>query len=325
MKDTAYAFSVAKIRAIENGLLSRADMELLISTKHIDDAVRILTDKGYGSGELQNKSLFNILFKQETEKVWQTVREIAPSPEIFNIFLYKNDYHNLKVILKGLAADISYEDMIMSPYNIDPAQIKEAVSEGNFGILPKDFAKAAESAYHQLTRENSIQGASITIDRASVEALCKAAGESKNEFFIGVTNLMADCINMKTALRCAIIGKDMNFIRSAVAEAGTLDINSLIVAAGTDLLALKEYILSAFEAEGLENAENDFSAFEKWCDDTVMQYIMKAKYKSFGPEPVLAYIFAKETEIKALHIILTGKLNKLEDEEIRRRLKMLYV
>ena len=31
MKDTAYAFSVAKIRAIESSLLTNADMELMIS------------------------------------------------------------------------------------------------------------------------------------------------------------------------------------------------------------------------------------------------------------------------------------------------------
>ena len=56
-----------------------------------------------------------------------------------------------------------------------------------------------------------------------------------------------------------------------------------------------------------------------------MRHIMKAKYKSFGPEPILAYIYAKETELKALHIIMTGKTNKTDDEAIRGRLKLLYV
>ncbi len=324
MKDTAYAFSVAKIRAIESSLLTNADMELMISTKHIDDCIRILTDKGYGSGEQSNPT-FNALFKQETEKVWETVREIAPDPEIFNMFLYKNDYHNLKVILKGLAADTEYENMLMSPWTINPALIKQAVSDSDFSVLPEGFAETAEKAYKQIAIDDNAQGASITTDKASVQAMCLGAEKTGNEFFKEIANLTADCINVKTALRCAIIGKDMNFIKNALADAGTIDTNALAVAAGTDVNTLKEFISSGVLSEGAQLFETDFSVFEKWCDDLIMQYVMKAKYKSFGPEPILAYIFAKEAEIKALHIILTGKINKLDDEEIRRRLKMLYV
>ncbi len=325
MKDTAYAFSVAKIRAIENALMTSADMEQLISAKHTDDCMRMLTDRGYGNGEMQTRVSFNTLFRQEREKLWRNIKEIAPNPEIFDIFLYKNDYHNLKVILKGLTKGEKYENMLMSPFTINPELIEKAVTDGNFSILPTDFAKTAEKAYIQLTRENNSQGASVTADKASVEALCRGAEKTDNEFFKEIANLTADCINMKTALRCAMIGKDMNFAGNALAEAGSFDIKALAVAAGTDVASVKEFAMGTFLAEAVSDAEKDFSAFEKECDDIIMRHIMKAKYKSFGPEPILAYIYAKETELKALHIIMTGKTNKTDDEAIRGRLKLLYV
>ncbi len=323
MKDTAYAFSVAKIRAIENSLLTSSDTELLISAKSIDDCMRILADKGYGDGETQTN--FNLLLKQEMEKTWAVINEIAPDPGIFDMLLYKNDYHNLKVILKATVANTEYDDMLMSPTTVDVGLIKQAVEEGNFEKLSPDFAETAKTAYHKIMRENNAQGAAMTADKASIEAMCKAAEASHNDFFKEVANLTADCINVKTALRCAIIGKDMNFAGEALANAGTIDVNALAIAAGTDLNTLKEFIQSTSLSEGLEAFESGFSVFEKWCDDKIMQLVMKAKYKAFGPDPLLAYIYAKETEIKALHIILTGKMNKLEDEEIRRRLKLLYV
>jgi len=50
-----------------------------------------------------------------------------------------------------------------------------------------------------------------------------------------------------------------------------------------------------------------------------------AKYVSFGPEPVIAYIFAKENEIKLIRIIMVGKINGIDGEVIRERLRENYV
>ena len=44
-----------------------------------------------------------------------------------------------------------------------------------------------------------------------------------------------------------------------------------------------------------------------------------------GPEPVIAYLLAKENEIKIIRIIMVGKINRLPTEEIRERLRDVYV
>ena len=49
MNQTDYAYGVAYIRAIENKLLDKSDMESLILSKTPEEAMRILADKGYGS------------------------------------------------------------------------------------------------------------------------------------------------------------------------------------------------------------------------------------------------------------------------------------
>lgn len=53
-------------------------------------------------------------------------------------------------------------------------------------------------------------------------------------------------------------------------------------------------------------------------------YLKKAKLISFGPEPIIAYIFAKENEIKAVRIILTGKKNGVDPDIIKERLRERY-
>ena len=71
--------------------------------------------------------------------------------------------------------------------------------------------------------------------------------------------------------------------------------------------------------------EQGFTAFEKACDDYLMEYIKEAKYKTLTPEPVVAYILAKETEAKCVRIILTCKLHQIDVDVIKERVREGYV
>ena len=56
-----------------------------------------------------------------------------------------------------------------------------------------------------------------------------------------------------------------------------------------------------------------------------MEYIKKAKMKSFGFEPILAFLIGKEFELQTIRIILSGKQNNIPAEIIRERLRDLYI
>ena len=56
-----------------------------------------------------------------------------------------------------------------------------------------------------------------------------------------------------------------------------------------------------------------------------MDLMKGAKLATFGPDRILSYIYAKETEIKVIRIIMVGKLNNIAEEVIRERLRDLYV
>ena len=55
-----------------------------------------------------------------------------------------------------------------------------------------------------------------------------------------------------------------------------------------------------------------------------MKNLKAAKYVTFGPEPIFAYIAAKETEIKIIRIIMVGKLNNVDTAVIRERVREVY-
>ncbi|HBF8938183.1 TPA: V-type ATPase subunit, partial [Clostridioides difficile] len=71
--------------------------------------------------------------------------------------------------------------------------------------------------------------------------------------------------------------------------------------------------------------DSGFTVFEKLCDDYLMEYVRGAKFKPLTLEPLIAYLYAKESEIKTIRIILTSKLNNIDADTIKERLRDAYV
>jgi V/A-type H+-transporting ATPase subunit C len=75
-----------------------------------------------------------------------------------------------------------------------------------------------------------------------------------------------------------------------------------------------------------EFAKNrDPGIIERHGDNFLISSLWKSKLVSFGPEPLVTYIIARENEIRALRIILTGKKNRVLPDNIRERLRDVYV
>ena len=70
---------------------------------------------------------------------------------------------------------------------------------------------------------------------------------------------------------------------------------------------------------------SEANLLEKLSDNYIMDLMKTGKLVTFGPERILSYIYAKETEIKIIRIIMVGKLNNIAEEVIRERLRDIYV
>ena len=56
-----------------------------------------------------------------------------------------------------------------------------------------------------------------------------------------------------------------------------------------------------------------------------MDLIKEQKMNPFTVGPLFAYVLARRNEISTVRIILSGKLNELDDGMIRERLREMYV
>lgn len=321
MGENQYIYAVARIRSKEISLFSKQVIDQLMACKTYQDAIKLLADKGW---ESEGKSPEEFL-AAEREKTWKLMRELVDDMSVFNVFLYANDFHNLKAAIKQVCVVDDVPNVFMSSATVDPELILKAVKEKNFTLLPENMREAAAEAYEVQLKERNSQMCDVIIDRAALEAVHAAGKATKNEVFSGYAELKCVAADINIAIRGSKAGKTADFFKKALVPCDTLDVKRLRDAALSGIDAIYEYLQNTVYADAVPAIKVSPSSFEKWCDDRMMALIKPQKYNPFTISPLAAYILARENEIKSVRIILSGKLNDLPDEIIRERLREMYV
>ncbi len=322
MKDANYAYSVARVRSKEASLLHCADLEQMLSADSYGSALRLLRDKGYDQVESLTES--GSFVAGATQELWTFLEEVADE-DLLKFLQLPQDYHNIKVSVKSAFTDQDPTLYLLNHGTVDGEQIAAAIRQREYGDLPKNLAKTAEEALRLLFRMQDGQACEIYIDCEKLRATEEAAAKSGDSFLTESAALSADLSNWKTALRCAMMHKSEDFLRYALYRGGTLYLDRLIKAAVGGKDALAELMEQTGKSDGAEAMKQSAAAFETWCDNQYMDFLGRAKFESFTAAPILAYFHAKQTELRAVTLILSGKQHRIQDSLIRERVRRLYV
>jgi V/A-type H+-transporting ATPase subunit C len=145
-----YAYAVSRIKAREAFLLSMQDLEQVLSSDTIEEAKRVLSDKGFdGNGEVKDTEE---LLKKETEKIWSFNWELVEDKSVFDVFLLRNDYHNLKAALKADYMNLDMDSLYLDYGTVDKNVIKKAVKDKDALMLPEDMRETYEKAQSVLLK-----------------------------------------------------------------------------------------------------------------------------------------------------------------------------
>lgn len=324
MEEKQFTYAVARIRAIELSLFSKQNLEMLLSVKSYEDAIKYLVEKGWGESE---KDSAEKLLRGEREKTWKLIHELVEKEDmpIFDVFLVGNDFHNLKAAIKQAYVNKEVPEIFISNGTIDVRELIDAAKAHDFSTLPSYMTGCAEEAYEVQFRTGDSQLTDTIIDKASLEAIYEKGKESNNELIKAYAELKCASANINIAIRAFKTKKSIDFLERAFAKCDTLNERKLIEASLNSVEAIYEYLENTVYSDAVELIKKSSSAFERWCDNRLMEMIKPQKYNSFTISPLLAYVLAKENEIKSVRIILSGKLNDLSEESVRERLREMYV
>ena len=98
MKTQDYLYAVSALRVSEESLLKESDLEQLINAPDYKKAIALLTEKGY---EKPDGNDFSKMLDNRLSEVWDRVVKSAPEAKSLNMLIIKNDFQNLKAIIKS--------------------------------------------------------------------------------------------------------------------------------------------------------------------------------------------------------------------------------
>lgn len=323
MAKADYTYAVARIRSKELKLLTAKDLDALLSLNDYESCIRYLKEKGWGD-DSSNQTGDEIL-SMEREKIWQLMNELVKEENAFDVFLVQNDFHNLKVAIKAITRDLKADKMFAKFGKVSSDVIYEAVDKRKYSQLPEYLQGAAKEAMSVLLQTSDGQLCDVIIDKACLEAVYKIGQESDNEIVRLYSELFVASADIKIAVRCAKTEKSIDFIKQALARCSTLNENALANASARGIDEVCSYLSSTTYKTAAEFLKKSPAAFEKYCDDLLTDKMKSQKWEPFSIGPLVAYIIARENEIKAVRIILSAKLNSLDTETVKERLREMYV
>ncbi len=323
MSKTQYTYAVARIRALEVSLFSAGTIDQLMACKDQASALRFLTEHGWGGPDTPMEA--EAILAREREKTWETIREMHVDMSAFDVLSYANEFHNLKAAVKEVCSGKSGGNIYYEGTSIAPRKMTAIIREKDFGGLPENMRSAAADAVEALLHSGDGQLCDVIIDRAALDAIKAAGKAAKDDIIRDYAESTVAVADIKIAVRSCRTGKSLEFMRRALAPCDTLSVDRLAHAALSGMDAIMEYLNTCGYGEAAEALKVSPSAFERWCDNRIIQTVKPQKYNPFSVGPLVAYVIARENEIKTVRIVLTCKQNGLSDDSIRERVREMYV
>lgn len=330
-----YIFASASIRGKERFLLGSKDIAKMISAKSQQEAIRIIADFGYAvedSSKGTEGNPVDAMLATVLPKTYAEVISLLYDPHALDTLLLIYDYHNIKVFIKAEMADIDPGDSIVDVGTIPRDQLSQMIKDREFINMSAIMREAIENALESFAKTKDPQQIDFILDRACYLEMKEKAKSTGSEFLENYVLLLIDTINVKTFARIREMKGDWIAFHKVFLPGG--QISESIFADGFDeeythfAEKLKSYhtFEEVMTKGGLKLLETGrFTELERLSDNAVMEFISKAKGVSYGIEVPVAYLIAKEGDIKLIRIILAGIDQGLSSDQMNARIRRTYV
>lgn len=323
-----YAQGVVMARVYEKKLLDKGRLEKMIDAKDAEEAFKVLMDSEYSKSVdgVNGVGDYETLLKNETSRVFKLGSEMLGDKRILEILTLKYDYHNLKSIVKGSVSSEDFSDLFIYSSENDPDKIKLQFESGNFTDVKSEFIKSMKEAKMRYEESLDPQIIDITIDRAYFKHLKEISTSLDNELFSDYVSGLIDFFNITSMLRAMRMGKSQNFLNEILVEGGGISVSRLITLSREDFdriaVSLKSEKIGRALMDCIEDYKENGSlqVLDSMKDVYLGRLNSDSRFITFGPEPIFAYLVAKEKEISIIRLILVGKLNNISPSKLRERL-----
>ncbi|MDD6770228.1 MAG: V-type ATP synthase subunit C [Inconstantimicrobium porci] len=324
---------IPRVKVYETKLLDKAKFERMIESDTAQEALKVLQETEYANvmGDVKRAEDYEEILSSELTRVYDNLYRICPDTTLIEIMSLRYEYHNIKVLVKGKVAKKDFSNMLINLGSTDTEKLKFAIDNEAYRELDSFKKKSVEESIEDFNANNDPQNIDLIIDKYMFEEMVYLAKKINENFVLKYVKSQIDLANIKTLLRVKKQDKSREFLQSVLIKGGEVSTDMLVLMlndSAENIASKLSYTrYGAILKEGIESyaKTGSVSLFEKLSDNFIMSLLKGAKIMTSGVEPIIAYIYAKENEIKLIRIIMVGKLNNISAEVIRERLRDSYV
>ncbi len=333
MVEKLYLDIIPKIRVYEKRLIDNVKFNRMLDLENIDEVFKFLSETVYGENISDDINIYNYeqVLSLEFGRLFKSLKDIFDNKELINIFLKKYKYNNIKLMLKAKLLNVDLGDILFNIEDFDNEFIYTAIKTENYSSLPDEIGDLVKKTLKDFEENKDPQRIDILIDKIMFGELLKESKNISSDFLTKYIQILIDVFNVKTLFRIKKLNLNRALFDDVIVAGGNIALSNLKMIFSEP----KENILNRFSMtnmykyikEGLENYVNsdDLNILDKELDDYLMEYLKNAKIITIGLAPIIGYINAKENEIKNIRIVLVGKINNVDSDSIKRRLRKNYV
>jgi len=324
---TSYIYSVSRANALNQFLLTKADIERLLVADPGEDLQSALKETYLAPYVTRLESDETAEAIEETLiEAKRMIHRIAPHGDMFRVLWVQYDIHNLRVFAKAKVQKLSYEECVpfVSKRGIyNPEELFESAEKEQLNSRQSGWQEAFDEAV-RFVSDGELSRVDKVFDEAYFTTARAIAKKGNDAFIEAYLRAFIDLYNLKAALRTV---KYPQIISGTSQVAG----GSVTLESGITV----EELQKRFYTHGGEEYWREAIAYyletgnstrlDARSDEYLLTLAKEKSYDMFSSASLVLYYLQCRQSAANVRTIVVGKNSGMKEADIRANLRMAYV
>lgn len=317
-------YANGRIAVMSTRLLSADKFTRLAESNTLGEAVKVLTEAGYGAGAVLNSpNDYEQLLIAELDEALKVLKDLCCNEHAVKYFISKYDYLNAKVLMKCKYMRVDGLAYCYNEASIPAEKMQTAFVSDDYSACTKNMAEACDAIDTQYADGNRIPSViDVTLDKAMFADMRIYAKKCrfKYRFVKDMFVYEVDTINLMSIYRAHKAELTKDAYADMIIDGGSISRETLLTVFDDENKVSdlsydykRFYALANGDNANLAAAESEYKAhaFKTLRDSVDLLTI----------QPVLEYFFLKVNEIDKCRKVLSAVKNSVDKDKIKDMLK----
>lgn len=326
-EDWDYAFATAMVRTMETQMLTRSILLDMANASSFEDTMELLNGSEYAMTQtVEAFDRVEAMLLEKRADARGLFKRIIENDAMVELFQSRDDFSNMRLAVRRVVTEKPIGLDYSNAGSVLAEDFEDVFEQENYSTFPEHMQLAVEAAVLGYYADKDIRRIDYEIDLIQADYQLNVAARLKSVFLDSLFRTQIDLTNIRTMLRLKVAEKDSRDAEGLMLPGGYTDLDKLKHGLEVGYEALAPLFYSTPYHDVVEggvaylNAEKSFLRLERLCEEHLDEFLKSTRSITAGPQPIIAHLLLKETEIRTVRMILNAKKNQLDTRLILDRL-----